>query len=502
MFNTKESLHNDINFDDLLQGLDQSSVLSITDSEGIITFVNTKFCNISKYSKNELLGQAHRIVSSGHHEPKFFSTLWSTIDSGDTWHGEICNKTKDGSIYWVNSTILPLFSRKKDSIKFFLAISHDITVQKNTESQLKKTLHQLSEQKMALDASNIVAITDSKGIIEYVNDKFCEISKYSQAELIGKTHSIINSGFHDKTFFNEMWKVISKGQVWHADIKNKAKDGSFYWVDTTIVPFCDKSGKPEKYIAIRKDITDKILSEVEVQKQRATAAYSEKMASLGELTAGIAHELGNPLGAMRGRMEMLLLETEKSEVQPEKVKELMNRSINLIDRMSKIIKGLRSYARDATGDPYVQTPIHTLVSDILDFSWEKFRKLGVEVRVKGVDKSHFVECREAEVGQVVVNLINNACDAVNGQDEKWIEVELSADKDNVYIQITDSGPGVSSKIKDMILKPFFTTKPVGQGTGLGLSISKSILDAHQGKLTLDEQAANTKFTVELPIKRS
>lgn len=501
MSETVEKLHSDINFNDLLLGLDHSSILAITDTKGVITFVNAKFCDLSQYSKEELIGKTHRVVNSGFHSPDFFKTLWKTISSGEVWKGEICNRAKDGSIYWVDSTIVPLKDETTNKIKSYLAIRHDITKQKNIELQLKDTLHELSEQKLALDASNIVAITDAKGVIEYVNDKFCEISKYSEAELIGQTHRLINSGYHSKDFFKKMWKTIASGLVWHGEIKNKTKCGQYYWVDTTIVPFCDNLGRPEKYIAIRKDITDKKLAEMEIEKQRATAVYSEKMASLGELTAGIAHELGNPLGAMRGRMEMLLLESEKSEIEPEKVKLLMTRSISLIDRMSKIIKGLRSYARDASSDPYVQTPIHLLVSDILDFSWEKFRKLGVEVTTSGLNQETVVECREAEIGQVIVNLINNACDAVKDQKQKWIDISLSRDDKNIYIQVTDSGPGVPSDIKDKILKPFFTTKPVGQGTGLGLSITKSILDDHQGKLTLDESANHTRFIVEIPQKR-
>lgn len=501
MLKLNEKLRSVLNFNDLLEGLDHSSILALTDPKGVITYVNSKFCDISQYTEEELLGKTHKLINSGYHDPGFFKQLWKTIGRGDVWKGEICNKAKDGSLYWVDSTIVPLMDKDTHTIKAYLAIRHDITKQKNIELKLKKTLHELSEQKMALDASNIVAITDAQGVIEYVNKKFCEISKYSEDELIGKTHSIINSGFHEKAFFQNMWQTIASGKVWQGEVKNKAKDSSFYWVDTTIVPFCDEKGRPEKYIAIRKDITDKKLTEIEVEKQRATAVYSEKMASLGELTAGIAHELGNPLGAMRGRMEMLLLETEKSNVEPEKVKALMNRSIGLIDRMSKIIKGLRSYARDASGDPYVQTSLKSLVSDILDFSWEKFRKLGVDVHVQGMDEDYLVECREAEIGQVVVNLINNACDAVSDQDERWIQVKLCSNEDYVYIQVSDSGPGISDDLTEKILKPFFTTKPVGQGTGLGLSISKSILDAHQGRLTLDENSEHTTFIVELPKKR-
>ncbi|MFC3883498.1 PAS domain S-box protein [Bacillus songklensis] len=164
----------------------------------------------------------------------------------------------------------PLFLRMNSFLlngaTFFLLVFYNVRNHPKLRKELSQPLKELVDLKFALDASSIVAITDQRGIINYVNDQFCRISKYTREELIGQDHRIVNSGFHSKEFFKEMWRTISSGEVWKGEIKNRAKDGMFYWVDTTIVPFLNEKGKPYQYLAIRYEITERKRVEEELQR--------------------------------------------------------------------------------------------------------------------------------------------------------------------------------------------------------------------------------------------
>lgn len=353
---------------------------------------------------------------------------------------------------------------------------------------------------LAVDATTILAITDAKGTILHVNDKFCEISKFSREELVGENHRIVQSGYHEKSFFVEMWKTISSGKTWNGEIKNRAKDGSHYWVETSIVPFLDDNNKPHRYAAIRKDITDKKNLSEQIAEERAKSINSEKMAALGEMAAGIAHEVGNPLAAMRGRVEMLMAKVGSGNASNNDVSSSAKTILDLIDRTTKIIRGLRAYARDASKDPMAIANIYTLVDETLEFSMNRLKENRIELIKEFSNKPLQVICREAEIGQVLVNLINNACDILKECEQRKIKVRVYPDAEDVVVEVEDTGPGVPIEVRNSMFNPFFTTKAAGKGTGLGLSISKRIMDSHSGNLHLLEKD-QTCFQFRWPISR-
>jgi len=364
--------------------------------------------------------------------------------------------------------------------------------------ELDRSQKVIHDYQNALDQSSIVAITDVKGNITYVNDKFCEISKYSRDELIGKNHRVINSGYHPKSFFIDLWRTIASGNVWRNEVQNKAKDGSLYWVDTTIVPFLGNDGRVEQYVSIRSDITDRKLAQKLLEEERVRLAYAEKMASLGEMAAGIAHELGNPLASVSSWFDVVISQAEKGSNNVDQMVSMMPVAREKISRMKNIIRGMLTYARDGSNDPYERISLNRVVNLVLEYCSYKLKKSGVNCEVFSNAKHDEVECRETEISQVLVNLISNSCDAVKDLPEKWIRIEMRDTGEGVELSIIDSGKGIDKDISHLVMNPFFTTKPSGSGTGLGLSISTSIISRHGGSLKIRSDCPNTCFVVYLP----
>jgi len=271
--------------------VDRSSIVSKSDKKGRITYINEAFIEISGYTEAELLGKNHNIVRHPDMSKEIFVDLWNTISvEKKPWKGEVKNKKKDGSFYWVDTIINPILDIDGNVMEF-IGIRKDITEHKLVENHFKNELHtkdisfqqvlKLSKQyELAINESNILSRANLDGTITYVNDKFCEISGYSKEESIGRNHSIVRHPDTHDHIFQELWTTIKAGNPWKGIIKNKSKNGKAYWVDTTIVPIVDHNDKITEYMAIRHDLTELFDLHKEIEDTQAEVIY--KMGEIGE----------------------------------------------------------------------------------------------------------------------------------------------------------------------------------------------------------------------------
>ena len=265
-----------------------------------------------------------------------------------------------------------------------------------------------------------------------------------------------------------------------------------------------KSGKDEfSKIFLEIHRTSQSLKELvlERDRQRSKLTASAKMSSLGEMAGGIAHEINNPLAIISGKAAIIKRLIQRGDINQEKLTEDLLKIEQTTARIAKIIKGLRTFSRNADHDPMSMTPVVTIIADTLELCKERFKNHSIDLRVK-CDSDAQIECRPAQIAQVLVNLLGNAYDAVENLEEKWVSLTLEAGSSSVKISVGDSGSGISPAIAEKIMDPFFTTKDVGKGTGLGLSISKGIAENHHGHLTVDASAKNTVFVLELPYQQN
>lgn len=236
-------------------------------------------------------------------------------------------------------------------------------------------------------------------------------------------------------------------------------------------------------------------SESLILKQQLQMVESARLASLGEMAGGIAHEINNPLAIIQGFASIVKLSAERGELDLEKTSESMERIGETCNRIGKIIKGLRVVARDGEGEPFDVHRLSDIVEDTLSLCFEKAKSLGIKISFQGVHKDLKLKCRRVQVGQVLTNMINNSLHAVENLEQKWIEVEVSEDRKTgqAVLLVTDSGRGIPDEIQEKLMRPFFTTKSIGEGTGLGLSVSLGIMKDHNGSLELNNYHPHTQF---------
>jgi len=392
---------------------------------------------------------------------------------------------------------VPIFNEQQEP-DYLLCISQDITAQKQSENLLQQLFKELAEFKFALDASSIVSITDAKGVIQYVNGKFCEVSQYSTHELLGQKHSIVKSAYHSPEFFDQLWSTIASGHVWKGEICNRDKQGDLYWLESTIVPLLEETGKPNRYISINIDITEKKLLEKQFLRV-------QRMESLGTLAGGIAHDLNNVLAPI-----MMAVQLFQSQEPDDETRQWLDIVEGSAKRGADLVKQILAFSRGTSGEHTV-LKLNYVIQEIRQIVEETFPKT-MRLQVDAPQDLWPVRGDTTQLHQVFMNLCINARDAMPDGGHLSIRANnVTLDKDfarlhldatpgsYVEITVTDAGTGIPLPILDRIFEPFFTTKDFGKGTGMGLSTAMGIVKSHGGFITVASTVGEgTAFSVYLP----
>lgn len=476
----------------VLLALNDTAIVTFTDNKGKITSVNENFCRISGYSKEELLGKDHRILNSKTHDKDFFAGMWKTISSGKSWTGDIQNRKKNGEFYWVRTVITPLRDSGKAN-SGYIAIRFDITAEKIAEQKSAETSRLLDI--VLQNVPSMIFVKDyNKSLSFSLFNKAGEtLLGVKQSDLIGKT----DYDFFPKEqadFFTQKDKdVFAKGSILKIDQEEIQTPSGIRLLQTQKVPTYDKEGKPLLLIGISNDITEEIKAKEAFELERAKSMRSAKLASLGEMSAGIAHEINNPVTIILGNSKLVL----KNKMAPEKLKTKVEAIEKAANRIAKIVSGLKKFSRSSDKSEMQLYSLESIVKESLVLTGAKARRFSVLVDMEcNIDS--FVTCDEVEMEQIFVNMINNSIDAVKDQTEKWVRIVIGKHNGSVFVQVRDSGKGIPKEVQKKLFQPFFTTKPVGEGTGLGLSIVKGILDDHKATIELLDKEPNTCFEIRFP----
>ena len=490
--------------------MDAHSIVGITDVAGTITYANDKFSEVSGYSNEELVGGNHRLVNSGTYDSAFWDEMYATVSSGKIWHHPaIKNRRKDGSYYWVDTTIFP-FMDAQGKPESYIAIRTDVTKSKQQELDMLNQQDAMKQQKSAMDAHSIVGITDVAGTITYANDKFSEVSGYSNEELVGGNHRLVNSGTYDSAFWDEMYATVSSGKIWHHPaIKNRRKDGSYYWVDTTIFPFKNEKGDVESYIAIRTDVTQnkKAAEELLLAKEGAEAAVEAK----ANFLASMSHELRTPLNGVIGMID-LVSRGQLTKQQADNIG-IVNASAK---SLLSLINDILDFSKIEAGKVELEYIEVDLKKELGNFA----KSIAITVKNHDVEflldvtglKHPYIYADIGRLKQILNNLVGNAIKFTHyGNIIIKAKIDLTGENTgNLIISVQDSGIGIAQEKLTTLFDAFTqadssTTRKYG-GTGLGLSIAKKLVEIMGGELMVESTQGKGSifyfsFEVELCANR-
>jgi PAS domain S-box-containing protein len=475
--------------------LNEHSIIAITDKEGVITEVNDRFCDISGYSKEELIGNTHNLLQSGVHSDKFWDSLWTKIKNGQVWSGHITNRNKNGNLYHVYSVISPQFNIAGE-IESYMAIRFDITKQISLQESLNKTLSILNETNRIAKIGGWELIVET-GELNWTDETF----RILEVDKVNGQKPMLPEGLdlfipeHKPIIETAVQRGIEFGETYNLELQALTAKGRKVWISTNGKPHL-KDGKVFKLTGTIQDIDERKISEFKLEQERIKSAQSARLASLGELSAGIAHEINNPLTIILGSVATLKTLTNEEEKFNKRI-EMIVKSGN---RITSITKKLLAHSRKSQDTELKTLQISKIIESASELVNIKAKKHSTQLTLES-DSDNVIATNEVEMEQVFINLMNNSIDAVKNLDERWVKISVTEKDLETEVRIIDSGSGISKEIEEKLFEPFYTSKAIGEGTGLGLSITKGILETYNATISIDHDSPNTCFVILFPVNK-
>jgi PAS domain S-box-containing protein len=350
-------------------------------------------------------------------------------------------------------------------------------------------------------APDAMVVVGSDGRILFVNARTEILFGYAREELLGQgVELLVPARFRDghaghRRAFTAESRVRPMGAG--VQLYGQRKDGTEFPLDISLSPLKTEEGTI--VLSAIRDVSERVAMQAQLDAGRMQVVSSARLYALGMMAGGIAHEINNPIGIIHAYASNLLEMANDGNLSPPAVEKVCTRILETTERIVSIVKCLRHVAREGSGDPLSPAFVWQMIEQALELCRERFRIHSIRLIPAKIDPALRVRCREVQIVQVLLNLLQNAFDAVSAFDgDKWVAIEVEAREKSIALSVIDSGHGISPGLRDRIMEPFFTTKPVGKGTGLGLSLSRTIALEHGGELRYEAREGHTCFSLILP----